>query len=632
MPQQIREWTLIEEIGRGNMGIVHRATHKYWNGDFAVKAIKPEMVNDKESRERFISEASLMGRLRHPNIIETHPPIEEANQVFLPMEFLRGKALNEIMAENSHPWTPAKTINIIRQTAAAVGFAHQQDPKILHRDIKPGNIFILDNGWVKVLDFGLARAIGDKTRTEAGKAVGTPNYLAPEILKGQKAVPQSDVYALGLVFYKMLAGRLPFDLPEEDSSFWAIMAVVMQAHMRGFDSISKYAPDTPNWIVEIIDSCLDENPENRPTDATVLESMMKKRVPGVSDENSRTAQNQDSSFKDVNLGGSHRKRSMGDQEAKVRSNIDPDVTFMNLNIDNTSDTSKKEENIEKKVEEERNEKKEALKIGSTGKSVLLSFGAFFLLSWFVIPFNVMVGFFYGGFDFLLGTIISAVLFFHSRKNGTAAIVFTAFGLLFPVSVIFNYFLTSTFPVALLGIPPFLGLISGATILGHHVQKNTDLDKIARASFLAGLGGFVLSFTGYFAFFYPMFFLLFLAPVSLFFASLRWGVDVPTGILTFFIGSAFSMVAVFDLVRAGEYEFWVALAISFGLLGGGLGYFVGKKTGWQIGISLPISIISYFLIGDLLYPVLICWTLVAVLGGIGYMRARSLERIPPTTAS
>ena len=274
MEQHIREWTLHEELGRGGMGVVYRASHDYWNGEFAIKVIKPSLVEDEEVRTRFLAEAAIMGRLRHANIVESFPPFKEAGHIYLPMEYLQGKSLSDILSQHPGPWTVEKAVAIIRAAAAAVGYVHQLDPPVLHRDLKPGNLFICKDNTVKVMDFGLAKAIGEKSMTAAGMAVGTPAYMAPEVLNGKKATPSSDVYALGIVLYRLLAGRFPFEEPEEDSSLMARVMAVGMAHQRGLTAVSTYAPDISSRLEKVAMAAVATYPAERPQDAGMLADLL----------------------------------------------------------------------------------------------------------------------------------------------------------------------------------------------------------------------------------------------------------------------------------------------------------------------------------------------------------------------
>jgi len=277
MSISVREWVLIDEIGRGGMGIVWRARHQMLPGDWAVKVIRPELSQDSESRARFLSEVTVLKRLRHPNIIEVETPFEEGGNLYLPMELLTGKSLEKLLLERPYPWNPHDVVNLARQAAAGLGYAHTQAEPVLHRDVKPGNIHVLDGGHVKILDFGLARTLGDRSMTAAGKAVGTPAYMAPEVLDGKRASTRSDVYALGVVMYRMLTGRLPYDLPEDESSLVALVLSIVRAHDRGLPDIREFAPAVPPQLAAAVMNTLSRDPALRPADGMELSASLSRR-------------------------------------------------------------------------------------------------------------------------------------------------------------------------------------------------------------------------------------------------------------------------------------------------------------------------------------------------------------------
>ena len=274
MARVVREWTLLEEVGRGGMGVVYSATHEILTGAWAVKVIRPELSEDKESRLRFLQEASILARMQHPNIVATQTPFLEGGQIYLPMEYLSGQSLEQILKADGTLWSAERAVNIIRQVAAGLGYAHRQSPAVLHRDIKPGNIQLLDDGGVKVLDFGLARTLGDKSMTGTGKAVGTPAYMAPELLEGKKASPRSDIYSLGVVLYRLLAGRLPYDMPEEDSSIQAVFMAVARGLDRGLPDVREFAALTPTALANLTMSTLSRASEGRPADGADLAGLL----------------------------------------------------------------------------------------------------------------------------------------------------------------------------------------------------------------------------------------------------------------------------------------------------------------------------------------------------------------------
>jgi len=274
MPRVIREWTLTSEIGRGGMGVVYRARHRFLAGDWAVKVILPQLAGDGESRERFLSEAMLLSNLQHPGIVSILPPFQENDELFLPMELLTGKSLDSLLKEVSAPWDSVRSVDILLQVADAVGYAHRRTPPVIHRDIKPSNIQVMDDGRVKVFDFGLARAVGDKSMTATGNLVGTPVYMAPEVLKGRRANQRSDVFSLGITLFQMLTGQLPYELPEDESSLHALYMSVILGNERGLPDVREFSLQVPAWLAALTAQMLSGNPEDRPADAGCVAEML----------------------------------------------------------------------------------------------------------------------------------------------------------------------------------------------------------------------------------------------------------------------------------------------------------------------------------------------------------------------
>lgn len=275
MDMVVREWTLHEEIGRGGMGVVYRATHEILKGSWAVKVMLPHLADDPEYRSRFMSEASVLADVRHVNIISVQTPFQEKGQLYLPMELLTGRSLAEALRVEKGPWSVMAASDVLRQVAAGLACVHSQRPAVLHRDIKPENIQITDEGTVKIFDFGLARSDDEAAVTAAGKTIGTPDYMAPELLRGKAATKQSDVYALGVVMYRLLAGRLPWDIPHSASGTpLARVMALLETHGRGLPDVTTFAPHLPQELACLTMACLAADPADRPADGVqVLELM-----------------------------------------------------------------------------------------------------------------------------------------------------------------------------------------------------------------------------------------------------------------------------------------------------------------------------------------------------------------------
>lgn len=274
MATRVREWTLHEEIGHGGMGVVFRATHDHMGGIWAVKVIRPDLAFDESSRRRFEAEVRTHSTLQHPGIVGVQTPFFEQGRMYLPMEFLDGCSLAEMMVAQPGPWKHAGALRIVRDAAAALGYAHARPAPVVHRDIKPGNIQIMEDGRVKLLDFGLARTAGDQSLTGTGQLVGTPAFMAPEVLKGDAATARSDVYSLGMVLYRMLTGRMPFDLPPSDSSLQAVFIAVITGIEAGFPDVRAYVPTIPADVAEATMRAVALDPAMRPANGNELMALL----------------------------------------------------------------------------------------------------------------------------------------------------------------------------------------------------------------------------------------------------------------------------------------------------------------------------------------------------------------------
>jgi serine/threonine-protein kinase len=200
-------YQLVERIALGGMGEVWRAHDETLDREVAVKVLLPGSANDEGFLERFRAEARHSGGLTHPNIGTVHDFGEEDGSAFLVMELLQGEPLSTLIRERA-PMPQGEVSDILYQAALALQAAHEAD--VVHRDVKPANIVVDANGYAKLTDFGIARALNEAPLTQTGEVLGTPHYLAPEQAKGEQAGPLSDVYALAVVGYEMITGQRPF--------------------------------------------------------------------------------------------------------------------------------------------------------------------------------------------------------------------------------------------------------------------------------------------------------------------------------------------------------------------------------------------------------------------------------------
>ncbi len=205
-------------IARGGMGDIYLASHARLGGKVAIKVLKPELTMRQDIVDRFFNEARAVNQIGHPNIININDFVEDYDEspplVYMVMEHLEGEDLGYYL-RNTGTMSPPEAVHVILQVASALQAVHAQ--KIIHRDLKPGNIFLLDTDdpqpRIKLLDFGIARVMereGEQPLTEPGTAIGTPEYMAPEQLMAQPVDQRTDIYALGVVLYELLCGKVPF--------------------------------------------------------------------------------------------------------------------------------------------------------------------------------------------------------------------------------------------------------------------------------------------------------------------------------------------------------------------------------------------------------------------------------------
>jgi tRNA A-37 threonylcarbamoyl transferase component Bud32 len=249
-------YEIIEEIGRGAMGMVYKAKDPKLNRVTAIKTISfveyfdPDEI--KVAKESFLLEAETVAKLSHPNIVTIYDVGEEFDLLYIAMEYLGDRNLDPYCKkENLFPIRRA--IDITAQIADAISYAHQNG--IVHRDIKPANIMVLSDNKIKVTDFGIARSM-TSNRTRPGIVKGTPLFMSPEQIAGRKVDGRSDIFSLGIIFYKLLTGEFPFMANDFTSLMYKITT---EQH----DSPRKYNPKIFPACEQIIDKSLEKDPEQR---------------------------------------------------------------------------------------------------------------------------------------------------------------------------------------------------------------------------------------------------------------------------------------------------------------------------------------------------------------------------------
>ena len=264
----IGRYQIIEELGEGSMGKVYKALDPKINRMLAVKTIRlsDEFEEDvvQEIKKRFSREAEIAGKLSHPAIGTIYDVGEEDELTYMAMEYVEGVNIEQYTAkDNLLPFR--KTLKVVADVAEALDFAHKAD--VIHRDIKPANIMLLENGEVKVTDFGIAKAISS-SRTKTGVILGTPNYMSPEQIMGQKINQQSDIFSLGILFFQLLTGELPF---QGDNLSRLLYQITQVKH----PSVQTYDPKIPKICDQILDKALAKKPSDRFKSAAEMERVIR---------------------------------------------------------------------------------------------------------------------------------------------------------------------------------------------------------------------------------------------------------------------------------------------------------------------------------------------------------------------
>ena len=237
-------YEIIQKIGNGGMAIVYKARDLTLNRYVAVKVLRDEFTTDEEFIKRFETEAQSAARLIHPNIVSIYDVGVDNNLTYyIVMELIQGKTLKEIIIQEQGPLPWKWSINVSIQIASALEMAHRNN--IIHRDIKPHNIIITEDGVAKVTDFGIAKAVSNSTITAFGKTIGSVHYFSPEHARGGYTDAKSDIYSLGVVMYEMVTGRVPFDADTPVS----IALKHMQEEPVEPQEINPNIPDAVNKII-----------------------------------------------------------------------------------------------------------------------------------------------------------------------------------------------------------------------------------------------------------------------------------------------------------------------------------------------------------------------------------------------
>lgn len=298
--REVGTYRIIEKIGEGGMGIVFKGIHTKLEQEVAIKELSPALSRDPAMRERFINEARIQARLIHANVVNILNYIEEGENVFLVMEFVRGETLEKRLLDRGEALPVQEALVTFMQVLDALGFMHSKG--IIHRDMKPSNIMVTDDGKVKVTDFGIAKVMGEKGYTKTGTKVGTMWYMSPEVIRGEEATALSDIYSLGISLFQMVTGRVPFTgdseymimkghLEEKPPSPWEINSqvsreigkVILRAISKDPKDRFQSAADFGAALRAVIESPVNSGSATKPIGVSSLKTLTRPtKIPSIS--------------------------------------------------------------------------------------------------------------------------------------------------------------------------------------------------------------------------------------------------------------------------------------------------------------------------------------------------------------
>ena len=266
------QFRLEREIGRGGMGVVYLAHDLKLDRPVAIKLLPTALARDPSVRERFLREARTSARLSHPGIVPIFRADEALGIAFFVMAYVQGESLAEHI-RGGEKLVPTEAARILREVSQALAYAHVHG--VVHRDVKPENILLeRGSGRVMVTDFGIARVSEERgtSLTQTGAVMGTVYYMSPEQAAGEPVDGRSDLYAVGVLGYRLLTGRLPFE--------GAASAVIVAHVTRKAKPMRDLAPDAPEWLVNVVDRCLSKEPMDRYADGDALASAISSGAAG----------------------------------------------------------------------------------------------------------------------------------------------------------------------------------------------------------------------------------------------------------------------------------------------------------------------------------------------------------------
>ncbi|MGN1337511.1 MAG: Stk1 family PASTA domain-containing Ser/Thr kinase [Candidatus Coprovivens sp.] len=312
-------YQIIKSIGEGGMANVYLAYDTILDRDVAVKVLRGDLANDEKFVRRFQREALNASSLSHPNIVEVYDVGDDNGQYFIVMEYIEGKNLKDLLKKRGK-LTVSEVVDIMSQIADGLSVAH--DSYIIHRDIKPQNIMILENGLIKITDFGIAMAMNATQLTQTNSVMGSVHYLPPEQASGKGSTLKSDIYSMGILMYELLTGKLPY---RGDNA----VEIALKHLKEPLPSIREEIDDLPQSVENVILKSAAKNPKNRYNDAremyedlkTVLDDSRKDedkveyQYPELDNDNKKFTKQIE---KAVSIENNEDKQENGDDDVKVK--------------------------------------------------------------------------------------------------------------------------------------------------------------------------------------------------------------------------------------------------------------------------------------------------------------------------
>jgi serine/threonine-protein kinase len=257
-------------IGGGGMAVVLLAHDGELDRPVAIKLLADHLARDSSFRKRFLREARLSAALSHPNVVQVFDAGEDGGRPYIVMEHVEGDTLAGVLARRGR-MPPDEAVALAAQACA--GLQHAHDAGLVHRDVKPQNLLLRQDGTLKLVDFGIARAAEETRLTQVGTILGTAAYLSPEQAAGEEVTASADVYSLGAVLYELLTGRTPY-------TFETLAELAHRQSTEPIDPIAELAPEVPRALEDVVMRCLARNPSYRPSSAAELAQELRAALPG----------------------------------------------------------------------------------------------------------------------------------------------------------------------------------------------------------------------------------------------------------------------------------------------------------------------------------------------------------------